>query len=130
MQPGQPVLPISEWPYDDWSTRTKGAVLTAPPLRAGKSVVHLAMYYGVYDSMERETPSASTLLNRFVNADDAWRSKRFKIIPKVDCMIQRRVATRHALSESQHHSARWQGAAGVQQQCLSSHRQPVCNTDS
>merc|ERR1711988_142119 len=96
----------------------------------GKSVVRLAMYYGVYDSMERETPSASTLLNRFVNADDAWRSKRFKIIPKVDCMIQRRVATRHALSESQHHSARWQGAAGVQQQCLSSHRQPVCNTDS
>ncbi|KAL1529771.1 hypothetical protein AB1Y20_000706 [Prymnesium parvum] len=49
----------------------------------GKFVVHLAMYFGVFDGLESEAPSASVMLNRFVHANDAWRNQRFKIIPKV-----------------------------------------------
>ena len=49
----------------------------------GKSVVHIAMYFGVLQTLGETSPAAASLLDKFLQASDSFRNDRFKIIPKL-----------------------------------------------
>mmetsp|Transcript_24985 Transcript_24985/g.60358 ORF Transcript_24985/g.60358 Transcript_24985/m.60358 type:complete len:326 (-) Transcript_24985:333-1310(-) len=49
----------------------------------GRWAVHIAMYFGVYASIDTVAPAAATLLDRFLSADDAFRNQRFKVFTKL-----------------------------------------------
>ncbi|EOD37613.1 hypothetical protein EMIHUDRAFT_225159 [Emiliania huxleyi CCMP1516] len=79
---GRPGAPTSTL-HERCESPLSRIVVVVVVIPTGKWVVHLAMYFGVLETLEEESPAAAALLERFAHAADDFRNDRFKLIPRL-----------------------------------------------